>query len=79
MGPLTTVPPPPPQGGTLCEYMKKVRLLEIAQVPKEHVDEFKSVKKFRIFNTNNLWINLKGGHCVPSLTRAEYYVFFPGT
>ncbi|XP_043199865.1 UTP--glucose-1-phosphate uridylyltransferase-like isoform X1 [Amphibalanus amphitrite] len=47
------------KGGTLCEYMKKVRLLEIAQVPKEHVDEFKSVKKFRIFNTNNLWINLK--------------------
>jgi len=32
--------------------------LEIAQVPKEHVDEFKSVSKFRIFNTNNLWINL---------------------
>jgi len=47
------------KGGTLCEYLKKIRLLEIAQVPKEHVDEFKSVKKFKIFNTNNLWINLK--------------------
>ena len=23
------------------------------------LDDFKSVKKFRIFNTNNLWINLK--------------------
>jgi len=33
-------------------------LLEIAQVPKEHVDEFKSVNKFRIFNTNNLWVSL---------------------
>lgn len=27
---------------------------------KEHVDEFKSVKKFKIFNTNNLWIKLDG-------------------
>jgi UTP--glucose-1-phosphate uridylyltransferase len=23
------------------------------------VDEFKSVKKFKIFNTNNLWVNLR--------------------
>ncbi|CAF1573564.1 unnamed protein product, partial [Didymodactylos carnosus] len=45
-------------GGTLINYQGKLRLLEIAQVPKEHVDEFKSVSKFRIFNTNNLWINL---------------------
>jgi len=28
-------------------------------VPKEHVGEFKSIKKFKIFNTNNLWISLK--------------------
>ena len=46
------------KGGTLVEYEGKLRLLEIAQVPKEHVDEFKSVSKFKIFNTNNLWINL---------------------
>lgn len=32
--------------------------MEIAQVPKAHVDEFKSVSKFKIFNTNNLWISL---------------------
>jgi len=32
--------------------------LEIAQVPANKVDEFKSIKKFKIFNTNNLWINL---------------------
>ena len=47
------------KGGTLINYENKVRLLEIAQVPKVHVDEFKSVKKFKIFNTNNLWIRLK--------------------
>ncbi|RNA31950.1 UTP--glucose-1-phosphate uridylyltransferase isoform X2 [Brachionus plicatilis] len=47
------------KGGTLINYQGKLRLLEIAQVPKENVDEFKSVSKFKIFNTNNLWINLK--------------------
>lgn len=46
------------QGGTLIQYDGKLRLLEIAQVPKAHVDEFKSVTKFKIFNTNNLWISL---------------------
>lgn len=46
------------KGGTLIEYEEKLRLLEIAQVPKEHVDEFKSVSKFKIFNTNNLWMKL---------------------
>ncbi|KAG8000329.1 UTP--glucose-1-phosphate uridylyltransferase [Nibea albiflora] len=45
-------------GGTLIQYDGKLRLLEIAQVPKAHVDEFKSVSKFKIFNTNNLWISL---------------------
>jgi len=47
------------KGGTLIKYQGKVKLLELAQVPKEHVGEFKSIKKFKIFNTNNLWINLK--------------------
>lgn len=46
------------QGGTLIQYDDHLRLLEIAQVPKAHVDEFKSVTKFKIFNTNNLWISL---------------------
>lgn len=46
------------KGGTLVNYQDKLTLLEIAQVPKDHIDEFKSVKKFRIFNTNNLWMKL---------------------
>lgn len=46
------------KGGTLTQHDGKLRLLEIAQVPKAHVDEFKSVTKFKIFNTNNLWISL---------------------
>lgn len=29
-------------------------------MPKEHVDDFTSVKTFKFFNTNNLWIKLDG-------------------
>ncbi|CAO3619570.1 unnamed protein product [Cunninghamella echinulata] len=47
------------KGGTLIDYDGHIRLLEIAQVPDEHVEDFKSIKKFKIFNTNNLWIDLK--------------------
>jgi UTP--glucose-1-phosphate uridylyltransferase len=42
----------------LIDYEGRVKLLEIAQVPSSKVDEFKSVKKFKIFNTNNIWISL---------------------
>ncbi|KAK1296213.1 UTP--glucose-1-phosphate uridylyltransferase [Acorus calamus] len=47
------------KGGTLISYEGRVQLLEIAQVPDAHVNEFKSTEKFKIFNTNNLWVNLK--------------------
>ncbi|OBT67554.1 UTP-glucose-1-phosphate uridylyltransferase [Pseudogymnoascus sp. 23342-1-I1] len=47
------------KGGTIIDYDGSVRLLEIAQVPKEHVNEFKSIKKFKYFNTNNIWLNLE--------------------
>ena len=33
------------KGGTLIEYDGKLRLLEIAQVPKEHTEDFKSITK----------------------------------
>nr|CAD1829285.1 unnamed protein product [Ananas comosus var. bracteatus] len=38
---------------------KVALLLEIAQVPDAHVNEFKSIEKFKIFNTNNLPSRLK--------------------
>merc|ERR1711915_538924 len=47
------------KGGTLINYEGKIRLLEVAQVPKEHEEDFKSVKKFNVFNTNNLWMNME--------------------
>lgn len=46
------------KGGTLIQYESKLRLLEIAQVPNEHIDDFKSVKTFKYFNTNNIWAKL---------------------
>jgi len=46
------------KGGTLIDYEGTIRLLEIAQVPSDHVEDFKSVRKFQIFNTNSLWINI---------------------
>lgn len=46
------------KGGTLIEYGGMIKLLEIAQVPSQHVEDFKSVKKFKIFNTNNIWVSL---------------------
>ncbi|XKL67861.1 hypothetical protein PGB90_003352 [Kerria lacca] len=46
------------KGGTIIQYENKLRLLEIIQVPKEHVEDFKSVKYFKYFNTNNIWIQL---------------------
>ncbi|GJP51765.1 hypothetical protein CLOM_g10908, partial [Closterium sp. NIES-68] len=46
------------KGGTIINYDGKLQLLEIAQVAPEHVSEFKSIDKFKIFNTNNIWLNL---------------------
>jgi len=47
------------KGGTIIDHEGTVRLLEIAQVPKDHVQDFKSIKKFKYFNTNNIWLNLR--------------------
>ena len=47
------------KGGTIIDYEGRVRLLEIAQVPKQYLNEFKSIKKFKYFNTNNIWMNVR--------------------
>jgi len=46
------------KGGTLIDYEGRLRLLELAQVPHSKRDDFSSIKKFTIFNTNNLWVRL---------------------
>jgi UTP--glucose-1-phosphate uridylyltransferase len=56
---VTPKTPADVKGGTLYEQEGKLKLLEIAQVPEEHIDEFCSQEKFSVFNTNNIWINLE--------------------
>jgi len=46
------------KGGTLYQVDGKLKLLEIAQVPDDKVDDFCDQNKFKVFNTNNIWINL---------------------
>ena len=46
------------KGGTLYQQDGKLKLLEIARVPDEKLREFCDQKKFKVFNTNNIWINL---------------------
>jgi UTP--glucose-1-phosphate uridylyltransferase len=48
------------KGGTLVSNGGgSLSLLEIAQVPRAYKEEFKSFKKFKIFNTNNVWLDLE--------------------
>jgi UTP--glucose-1-phosphate uridylyltransferase len=46
------------KGGTLYQEKGRIKLLEAANVPPEHIAEFCGQQKFKIFNTNNIWINL---------------------
>ena len=46
------------KGGTLYQEKGLIKLLEVANVPPEHIAEFCGQQKFKIFNTNNIWINL---------------------
>jgi UTP--glucose-1-phosphate uridylyltransferase len=46
------------KGGALYQEKDQIKLLEIADVPPEHVMEFCGNEKFSFFNTNNIWVNL---------------------
>ncbi|VDN24518.1 unnamed protein product [Cylicostephanus goldi] len=47
------------KGGTLIDIDGQLMHLEIPQVPPEHLNEFSSTRTFKIFNTNNIWVNLQ--------------------
>ncbi|GIX42649.1 MAG: nucleotide glucose-1-phosphate uridylyl transferase [Leptospiraceae bacterium] len=49
------------KGGILFRHKitKRIELLETAQVPPENKKDFEDTTKFKDFNINNLWINLK--------------------
>lgn len=47
------------KGGTVFQEGDRLRLLEIGNVPPKHVAEFQGMGKFKVFNTNNIWIHLR--------------------
>ncbi len=46
------------KGGAIYQQDGKLKLLEVARVPDDKVDEFRDRREFTVFNTNNIWINL---------------------
>ena len=48
------------KGGHLARYKNGPLVLrEIAQCPKNEITAFQDIQRYRYFNTNNLWVNLK--------------------
>ena len=37
----------------------KIKDLEIAQVPKEHIPDFQDIRQFPTFNTGNMWVKVR--------------------
>jgi UTP--glucose-1-phosphate uridylyltransferase len=46
------------KGGTLVVGNGRLDLLEIAQVAPEDRESFMDINRFRVFNTNNVWVDL---------------------
>ncbi|MBI4966455.1 MAG: UTP--glucose-1-phosphate uridylyltransferase [Desulfomonile tiedjei] len=47
------------KGGTLVVKNGRLDLLEIAQVAPAERDDFMDIDRFRVFNTNNVWVDLE--------------------
>ena len=48
------------KGGHLARQKNgRLILREIAQCPEEELDAFQDIRRYRFFNTNNIWINLE--------------------
>ena len=47
------------KGGTLIRYGDRLKMLEVAQVPSDHLSEFQDISKFKVFNTNSIWMNIE--------------------
>jgi UTP--glucose-1-phosphate uridylyltransferase len=48
------------KGGHIARYKNGPLVLrEIAQCPKSEIAAFQDIRRYRYFNTNNLWVNLK--------------------
>lgn len=47
------------KGGSPIYHNNRLSLLEVAEVSEPHQAEFQDIDKFRYFNTNNLWVDLR--------------------
>ena len=48
------------KGGHIARHINgRLILRESAQCPQDEMDAFEDIKRYRFFNTNNIWINLK--------------------
>jgi UTP--glucose-1-phosphate uridylyltransferase len=48
------------KGGHLARHKNgRLILRESAQCPEDELDAFRDIERYRFFNTNNLWVNLK--------------------
>lgn len=55
---ITDRTPADRKGGTVVLLEGRPYLLEIAQVAPDERDQFMNIERFRVFNTNNIWIDL---------------------
>lgn len=46
------------KGGTIVRNKDEIMLLERAQINKPELGEFESTSRFKLFNTNNIWVHL---------------------
>ena len=47
------------KGGHLAQHSTgRLLLRELAQCPKDELDDFQDIKLYKFFNTNNIWINI---------------------
>ena len=46
-------------GGAFIHYDGHPSLLECEQVPSKYRDDFKLLRNFPLFNTNNIWVHLE--------------------
>ncbi len=47
------------KGGHLAQTESSLILREVAQCPSEEIRFFQDINRYRFFNTNNIWLNLK--------------------
>lgn len=56
---VTRKTPADVKGGAPAFIDGQANLLEIAQVPDTHLENFQNIDVFRYFNTNNLWLDME--------------------